>query len=120
MEEKLTDFTAFSASIQQLIVRTRKGVAVQSILAAIFLFVFAFGTSTTTSQDGTVTVTSLVPANWATGIFLWAILSLVAMGINHYQKPFITPEIKKFNCHFCGAEMATSELKCQNCQRISR
>lgn len=62
---------------------------------------------------------SLLSTNWQDGITIWAVGSLITLAIIQFKKPFITPEVKTFNCHYCGAKMNTSELMCQNCESKS-
>ena len=98
--------------------KTQKGVAINSVVAALALLASLFSSITFTTEVGSATV-SLIPAGYTLGISIWASVSLIAMASNYYKKPFITPEVKKFNCHYCGAMMATSELICQNCRSKS-
>jgi tRNA(Ile2) C34 agmatinyltransferase TiaS len=54
-----------------------------------------------------------------TSAIIYVVIVLVTAAYNIYRKPFITPEVKNPKCNYCGAQMATTELKCMKCRKKS-
>lgn len=94
---------------------TRKGIAIQAVIAGIILFVLHF--IRIAAEPNSFTVTTITP--YFNGIVYYAIASLIAMAYLVVKQPFVTPEVKHVTCNFCGAFMSTAKLICENCKSKS-
>lgn len=87
----------------------RLGVSGNCVVAAIALAIIYF------CQEKVALSMGRVPAfleNNKGYVIVYVIVVLIAAAYNVRRKPFLTPEMKHSKCHFCGAEMASSELEC--------
>ncbi len=94
---------------------TRKGIAIQAVIAGIILFVLHI--IRITAEPNSFTATAITP--YFNGIIYYAIASLIAMAYLVVKQPFVTPEVKHVTCNFCGASMSTAKLICENCKSKS-
>lgn len=94
---------------------TRKGIAIQAVIAGIILFVLHLIRST--AEPNSFTANAVTP--YFNGVVYYAIASLIAMAYLVVKQPFVTPEVKHVKCNFCGATMSTARLICENCQSKS-
>lgn len=94
---------------------TRKGIAIQAVIAGIVLFILHL--IRITAEPNSYTATAITP--YFNGVVYYAIASLIAMAYLVVKQPFVTPEVKHVTCNFCGAPMSTARLICENCKSKS-
>ena len=94
---------------------TRKGIAIQAVVAGIILFILHV--IRITSEPNSFTADAITP--YFNTIVYYSIASLIAMAYLVVKQPFVTPEVKHVKCNFCGASMSTARLICENCKSKS-
>jgi len=94
---------------------TRKGMAVQAVIAGIALFVLHL--IKITAEPSSFTATAVT--QYLNVVVYYTIASLIAMAYLVVKQPFVTPEVKHATCNFCGATMSTAALICEHCQSKS-
>lgn len=99
--------------------RTQNGVSTNCVVAGIIVIMLFINSINITAKNGDVIKLSFIPLNYQLCITGYVVITLFVAAVSIWRKSFITPDIKSFECHYCGATMATSELTCQRCTAIS-
>lgn len=99
--------------------RTQKGVSYSCFIAAIIVVAIYLDSITITTKNGAVEKFSLIPSIYQPYAIGYIVTTLILAAVSIRRKSFRTPEIKVAICHYCGATMATSELRSENCSATS-